>query len=110
MPDDARRKMEDQWFARHEEDLLKQAQRHHEKRLADLRERQREGEERHLRELHYMKCPKCGHDMASLKIDDVEVDRCDTCDGIFLDKGELDAVLLKAAGERRGIFRRLMGL
>lgn len=110
MPDDVRQKMEDQWFARHEEEMLRQARRKHEEHIRQLRERQNEGEERRLRELHHMKCPKCGHDLAAVRIDDVEVDRCGTCEGIFLDKGELDSVLLKAAGDRRGFFRRLMGM
>lgn len=110
MPDDVRQKMEDEWFARHEEELLRQARRKHDDQIRRLRERQQAGEEKSLRDLHWLKCPKCGHDMASIRIEGVEVDRCGTCEGIFLDKGELEAVLLKASADRRGFFRRLIGL
>lgn len=109
MPEDLRQKNENEWFARHEEELLRQARRAHESRMAELTARQKQGEDRRLREMHWMKCPKCGHDMQSLSIETVEVDRCGTCEGIFFDKGELDAVLLSRDTERRGFFRRLTG-
>lgn len=110
MPDDVRQKMEDEWFARNEEELLRQARRDHEKRSKELALLQAEGEERRLKELHYLKCPKCGHDMKQKTIDGVEVDQCTTCEGIFFDKGEMDTVLLKRSEERRGFFRSLTGL
>ncbi len=110
MRDDARQKNEDQWFARNEEGLLRQARREHEKRMQELGTRQREGEERRLRELHYLKCPKCGHDMTVTKVDAIEIEQCGTCEGVFFDKGELNALLLKHAAERRGFFRKLTGM
>jgi len=110
MTDDPRRKMEDEWFARNEEEMLRQARREHQRRMQNLEAQQQEGENRRLRDLHFMKCPKCGHDMTVKDVDGVEVDQCGTCEGIFFDKGELDAVLLKRAEERRGFFRRLSGL
>ena len=110
MPDDTRQKMEDQWFARNEEELLRQARREHEKRMQELAARQKDGEESRLRELHYLKCPKCGHDMSITKIESIEIDQCGTCHGVFFDRGELDALLLERASERRGFFRKLTGL
>jgi Zn-finger nucleic acid-binding protein len=56
-----------------------------------------------------MKCPKCGHDMAEEELEGVRVDRCSFCEGVFLDAGELDQVMLKRESERRGFFRRLVG-
>lgn len=109
MPEDTRQKNEDQWFARHEEELLRQARRDHEMRMADLLARQKEGEALRLRELHWLRCPKCGHEMQALHFDRVEVDQCGTCKGLFFDKGELDAVLLERDSERRGFFRKLVG-
>src|SRR5262245_34677855 len=110
MTEDVRHKVEDEWFARHEEELLRQARRDHESRMKALRAEQTDGESRRLRELHWLKCPKCGHDMSALTIEGIEVDRCGTCDGLFFDRGELDALLLKRAEDRRGFFRKLMGL
>jgi hypothetical protein len=110
MTDDVRQKVEDEWFARHEEELLRQARRAHEKRMKDLETRQVAGEARALRDLHYLKCPKCGHDMSVLKLEGVELDRCGTCEGLFFDKGELESLLLKRPADRRGFFRKLLGL
>ena len=37
-----------------------------------------------------MICPKCGNTMDIEKADDIEVDVCLTCNGVWLDAGELD--------------------
>jgi Zn-finger nucleic acid-binding protein len=37
-----------------------------------------------------MKCPGCGNEMTVASIGGVEIDRCKTCGGIVLDKGEQD--------------------
>ena len=50
-------------------------------------------------ELHFMKCPKCGHDMKEEDLHGVKADRCTFCEGMFFDAGELDA---GAAQEGRG--------
>jgi len=42
------------------------------------------------KELHYMKCPKCGFDLVAVKRRFVEIDECTNCGVIVLDKGELD--------------------
>jgi len=110
MTDEVRHRVENEWFARHEEELLRQARRRHEQRLKELAAQQVAGEKRTLRDLHHMKCPKCGHDMAAKHIDGVEVDRCGTCDGLFFDKGEFEEILLKRSEDRRGFFRKLVGL
>ena len=40
-----------------------------------------------------MKCPKCELEMQRSTYQGVEVDRCSTCNGIFLDQGEVEHVL-----------------
>jgi Zn-finger nucleic acid-binding protein len=54
-----------------------------------------------------MKCPKCGHDLATEDLEGIEVDRCTFCEGVFMDAGELDALFLKKT-DRQGFFRRLL--
>ena len=92
---------EDEWFARHEEELLRQAR----------RKRQREDEEtRQAQESAALpKCPKCANDLKEEDIAGVTIDRCVSCEGIFLDRGELEAIVLRSTSERRGIFRKLLG-
>lgn len=42
---------------------------------------------------HWMKCPKCGHDMNELELHGIKVDRCTDCSGIYFDNGELELLL-----------------
>ena len=49
-------------------------------------------EKKKLKELHFMKCPKCGMELIALDYKGIEVDKCSECEGIWLDAGELEAV------------------
>ena len=40
-----------------------------------------------------MECPRCQSEMRRVTWDTLEIDRCDLCNGVWLDKGELEAVL-----------------
>lgn len=55
-----------------------------------------------LKRLHYMKCPKCGMDLQSLKRGDVEIDTCFNCHGVFLDAGELERLVNQSGTENSG--------
>jgi hypothetical protein len=45
-----------------------------------------------LREMHHMRCPKCGAELQATSFRGVEVDLCGSCGGFFLDAGEIDRV------------------
>ncbi len=62
------------------------------------------------RELHWMKCPKCGSDLVQENIAGVKVEKCPLCEGIFLDRGEFEELILKKHEDRRSFMRRLTGL
>jgi hypothetical protein len=49
-------------------------------------------EKKRLKELHFMKCPKCGMELIAIDYKGIEVDKCSKCEGIWLDAGELEAV------------------
>ncbi len=108
MIDDRRR--EDDWFRENERQLLEAARVEREKREKARADKELAEERRRIKELHYLKCPKCGHDMKEEVLGNVTVDRCTFCEGIFFDAGELDQVLLKTGEDRRGFFRKLIGL
>lgn len=108
MEDDRRR--EDDWFRENEQQLLEAARLAREKREKDRAQQEVAGERERLRDLHYMKCPKCGHDMREEALQGVNVDRCTFCEGLYFDAGELDRVLLKKGEERKSFFRRLVGM
>ena len=40
-----------------------------------------------------MLCPECREDMLILEYDNIEIDYCDECSGIWLDEGELELLL-----------------
>jgi Zn-finger nucleic acid-binding protein len=41
-----------------------------------------------------MKCPGCANDMVQVEVQSIEIDRCPSCGGIVLDKGESEAIEL----------------
>ena len=47
----------------------------------------------HAKETHWMKCPKCGSDMVEKELDNVMIDQCTECQGIYFDAGELEMVM-----------------
>ena len=51
-----------------------------------------EQEKNDLKEQHWMHCPKCGMQLHTILINKVEVDKCFSCNGIFLDDGELEKI------------------
>jgi len=44
-----------------------------------------------------MKCPNCNEVLVMSERQGVEIDYCPTCRGVWLDKGELDKIIEKAA-------------
>lgn len=93
---------EEEYFARLEfEKRKKQEEEKHAKLTAD--------EKKRLKELHYMRCPKCGMELIEIDYKGIKVDKCSECEGIWLDAGELEAVskLEKGALDKLfGVFKR----
>ena len=98
----------DAWFNENEQMLIAKAREKHRKEKEDRERQELEAKSKELRDLHWMKCPKCGQDMKSLEIESIEVDQCTGCEGIYFDAGELDELLLKKAEERKSFFRRIV--
>lgn len=107
---DTDRKREDDWFLKNEQDLLKSAREARLKREKERAERESAAERQRLRELHHMKCPKCGHDLKEQVVDGVTVDRCSFCEGLYLDAGELEQLFTRKIDERKSFLRKLIGV
>ena len=103
-------KSEDEWFRRNEKELLETARAARLKRELERAAKEKADETKRLRELHFMKCPKCGHDMKEEPLEGVSVDRCTHCEGIFFDAGELEQIFAQKEEHRRGFFRKLVKL
>jgi hypothetical protein len=56
--------------------------------IRKLHEQEKAAGEQSIRSLHWMKCPKCGHDLRQSTLSEMTVDRCTGCDGVFFDKKE----------------------
>jgi hypothetical protein len=103
------RRREDEWFQKNEKDLLEAAREARLKRLAAHEAKERAEETKRLKDAHFMKCPKCGHDLKTEELNGVEIDRCSFCEGFFLDAGEIEGLFLKRdAAARQGFMRRLL--
>jgi len=93
---------EEEHFVRLEFERKKKLEEERHKNLA-------EEERKRLKELHYMKCPKCGMELIEIDYRGIKVDKCSECEGVWLDAGELEAVSrLKKAGLNKlfNVFKR----
>jgi hypothetical protein len=77
---------EEEYFARLEFERRKKTEEEKQKNMAAA-------EKKRLKELHYMRCPKCGMDLIEVDYKTLKVDRCSACDGVWLDAGELESVV-----------------
>jgi hypothetical protein len=91
---------EEEYFARIEFERRKKIEKEKQQKLA-------EAEKKRLRDLHYLKCPKCGMDLIEIDYKSIKVDKCSGCDGVWLDAGELESVAkmeTSVAGRIFGLF------
>ncbi len=79
---------EDEYFAREDAERLRKIAAENRKALA-------EAERESLQKLHYMRCPKCGMELKTITFRSVEIDRCFSCNGTWLDAGELEKLSAK---------------
>ena len=76
---------EEEYFVRMEFERKKKTEEEKQKNMA-------EGAKKKLKELHYMKCPKCGMELIEIDYRGIKKDRCSGCEGIWLNATELEAV------------------
>ncbi len=58
------------------------------------------------RKQHWMKCPKCGGDLKETILRDLAIDVCQSCKGVWLDRGELDILV---GGKSDSLLKRIAG-
>ena len=95
-----KREKEEQYFAEQE---LKRRKALREK----LAKEKEEMKKQHAKEASWMKCPKCGGGLEEKCYEDVEIDVCGGCKGIWLDAGELE--LLLEGRKAKGFISKFMG-
>jgi uncharacterized protein len=73
---------------------------------AETQEKQRA----ELKALHFMKCPKCGMDLHTLKKGTVEIDTCFNCHGVWLDSGELEQIVAGGGEQSGSVMKAVLNL
>jgi hypothetical protein len=88
---------EEEYFAREMFEKKQKVEQEKQKQLA-------EAERRKAKELHYMKCPKCGMNLVEIDYKSIKVDRCSSCEGVWLDSGELAQIIKLEKGALDKLF------
>ena len=76
---------EEEFFARQEFEKKKKLEEEKQKQFAA-------DHKKNAKDLHFMKCPKCGMDLVEIDYKKLKIDKCSSCEGVWLDAGELDMV------------------
>lgn len=100
-----RRVREFGWFRQNEGQLIEAARR----RRAEADEKRRSAEADMLRRAESHKCLRCGGDIRSKAIDDVQVEECVSCAAICVDHAALERLLTEHEAHRHGFPQRLIG-
>lgn len=80
-----------------------------EKMRADLDKSRKEEAKKGRKETHWMKCPKCGADLEEINYENVMIDTCTECKGLWLDHGELELLAKGEAHVTKGFLSKLFG-
>jgi hypothetical protein len=85
--------MSDRMSTKHEAEYFVREDAENKRRLAlEVKKETHAAELKRLKELHFMRCPKCGLQLQEVKFKGIDVDVCFACHGIFLDRGELETI------------------
>ncbi|MDP1832666.1 MAG: zf-TFIIB domain-containing protein [Geothrix sp.] len=76
---------EEEYFLRLELERRRKNAEEHVARMADETRRA-------LKEMHWMRCPKCGRELLEIEYRGHKVDQCSSCRGLWLDAGELESL------------------
>ncbi|MGI9065181.1 MAG: zf-TFIIB domain-containing protein [Pyrinomonadaceae bacterium] len=91
---DKRRKgLEEEYFHRKNKEAIEK-----------LREKMKVSEEAKAAGTSSMKCPRCDGTLHETKLEEVSIDTCEKCGGVWLDSGELEQLTKRESG---GFFSRL---
>ncbi|HEY0765290.1 MAG TPA: zf-TFIIB domain-containing protein [Pyrinomonadaceae bacterium] len=85
--DDRRKGLEEEYFHRKNQEAIEK-----------LRAKMKVAEEAKAAGLSSMKCPRCDGTLKETKFEEVLIDICDKCGGVWLDSGELEQVTKKDTG------------
>src|SRR5918993_3754036 len=85
--DDRRKGMEEEYFHRKNQEAIEK-----------LRAKMKVADEAKAAGISSMKCPRCDGSLKESKFEEVLIDTCDNCGGVWLDSGELEQLTKKDKG------------
>jgi uncharacterized protein len=91
--DDRRKGLEEEYFHRKNQEAIEK-----------LRAKIKVSEDAKAAGTSSMQCPRCDGSLTETKVEDVMIDTCDKCGGVWLDSGELEQLTKK---DSSGWFSRL---
>jgi uncharacterized protein len=89
---------EEEYFIRMEFEKKKKLEEEKHRKLGDK-------EKKKLKELHYLRCPKCGMELIEIYYNGVHTDKCSECGGLWLDAGEFETLSKSDKSILNGLFR-----
>jgi hypothetical protein len=100
MSKDKPTKTEDEYFLKEDAEKIKRLKEKTRKEIL-------EEEKRTIKDICYMKCPKCGGTLNEVVFRGIKIDRCSACNGVWLDSGELEKL---AGSEEKSMIREVIDL
>lgn len=85
--DERRRGLEEEYFHKKNQEAIEK-----------LRAKMKVAEEAKAAGTSSMKCPRCDGNLKENKFEEVLIDTCDNCGGVWLDSGELEQLTRKETG------------
>ena len=95
--------------SKEEEFFLKFNQEKITKLRSEMDQKRLEDEKSRRKQVHWMKCPKCGSELKEINHQSVMIDTCSECKGIWLDSGELNILIEGQARFTKGLLNKLFG-
>ena len=92
--DDRRKGLEEEYFHRKNKEAIEK-----------LRAKIAVAEEAKAAGTSSMKCPRCDGTLNAMSVEDVEIDTCDKCGGVWLDSGELERLTKRDAGWLKSLWK-----
>jgi len=93
--DERRRNVEDEYFRRKDQEAIEK-----------MRAKMKVAEEAKAAGLSSMKCPRCDGTLKEMNFEEVMIDTCNKCGGVWLDSGEFGQLTKK---DQSGWFSRFWG-
>jgi len=96
--DEREKSLENDYFRRKEQELIEK-----------LRAKRAEAEQAKSVQASALLCPKCDGTLVEIPFEEVQIDRCNKCHGVWLDEGELERLTGQESGWLSSFWKSLSG-